>query len=194
MPVADGAVQLSGGDQVFRKSTLIRDQPDRGEECRDDLQGESDGSQPMVTGDSKVRNDRWSIEGTYLHRHHVEPRVTVCVPKEESSPVPPRHAPRGQENNIPLGTCCRKAEEIDDWIMDDDRNLSEPWTGFTQPTSMKNLLTDTCGPGRQLAKIQATTRPDHSWPELGPECQEQLNVRKSSNGLSRNRSSTMRES
>ena len=31
-PVADGTVQLSGGDQVLRTSTFIRDRPDRGEE------------------------------------------------------------------------------------------------------------------------------------------------------------------
>ena len=31
-PIADGTVKLSGGDQVLRTSTLIRDHPDRGEE------------------------------------------------------------------------------------------------------------------------------------------------------------------
>ena len=38
-PVANGTVKLSGGDQVLRTSTSIRDRPDRGE-----FQGESDGS------------------------------------------------------------------------------------------------------------------------------------------------------
>ena len=42
-PIADGTVKLSGGDQVLRISTLIRDRPDRGEE-QGNLQGESDGS------------------------------------------------------------------------------------------------------------------------------------------------------
>ena len=42
-PVADGTVKLSGGDQVLRTSTLIRDRPDRGEE-QGNLGGESDGS------------------------------------------------------------------------------------------------------------------------------------------------------
>ena len=31
-PIADGTVQLSGGDQVLRTSTLILDNPDRVEE------------------------------------------------------------------------------------------------------------------------------------------------------------------
>ena len=49
IPIADGTIKLSGGDQVFRKPTLVRDQPERGEEQKDDLRGESDGSQPLVT-------------------------------------------------------------------------------------------------------------------------------------------------
>ena len=44
-PSADGTVKLSGGDQVFRKSTSIQDYPARGEERNDALRGESDGSQ-----------------------------------------------------------------------------------------------------------------------------------------------------
>ena len=39
--------------------------PERGEEHKDDLQGESDGSQPLhkITDDSEARKDFWSIEG-----------------------------------------------------------------------------------------------------------------------------------
>ena len=42
-PIADGTVKFSGGDQVLRTSTLIRDRPDRGE-GHGNIQGESDGS------------------------------------------------------------------------------------------------------------------------------------------------------
>ena len=57
-PIADGAVELSG-DQVFRKSTLMRDQPVRGEVRKDDLQGSSDKSQPTdeTKNDAEARND-----------------------------------------------------------------------------------------------------------------------------------------
>ena len=48
-PIVDGTVELSGRDQVFRKSTLIRDQPEKGEERKDDPRGESDGSQLLDT-------------------------------------------------------------------------------------------------------------------------------------------------
>ena len=40
-PVEDGTVKLSGGDQGLRTSTLIRDNPDRGEE-QGNLPGESE--------------------------------------------------------------------------------------------------------------------------------------------------------
>ena len=48
IPVAVGAVKLSGEDQDLRTSTLIRDSPDRGEE-QDDLRRESDGSSFNLT-------------------------------------------------------------------------------------------------------------------------------------------------
>ena len=36
-PLADGTVQLSGRDQVVRKSTSIQDYPERGEDHNDDF-------------------------------------------------------------------------------------------------------------------------------------------------------------
>ena len=47
--VADVTVKLSGRDQVFQRSTSIRDHPARGEDHNDVLQGESDVSQPSDT-------------------------------------------------------------------------------------------------------------------------------------------------
>ena len=63
-PIADGTLKSSGGHQVFRKPTLIRDQPERCEERKDDLRGESDGSQPIDTmmDGSEAREDFRSLE------------------------------------------------------------------------------------------------------------------------------------
>ena len=54
-PIAEVKVKLSGRDQVLRTSTFT---PERGEE-REDLRGESDGSQPLNSfpNDSEARND-----------------------------------------------------------------------------------------------------------------------------------------
>ena len=30
----------------------------------------------------------WSIEGAFIRGHHVEPRVQLSVPKEETFPIP----------------------------------------------------------------------------------------------------------
>ena len=80
-PVADGTVNFSGGDQVLRTYTLIRDRPDRGEE-QENLLGESDGLSSTPFHDSSLdageaRFGFWSMSGNFIYRHHVEPRVTV---------------------------------------------------------------------------------------------------------------------
>ena len=51
LPVADGRIKFSGGDQELRTSTLIREHPIRGESRRDFL-GESAGSLPPLPQDS----------------------------------------------------------------------------------------------------------------------------------------------
>ena len=44
-PIPHGTVKLSGGDHGTRKPTLMRDQPERGEELSGDFRGSSDKSQ-----------------------------------------------------------------------------------------------------------------------------------------------------
>ena len=104
-PIADGTVKLSGGDQVLRTFTFIRDKPDRGEEPGNLLR-ESDGSSPPLQDsspdDGEARNDFWSISGNSIHRHHVEPRVKLYVPREESFPIPLRYIDMTRTTNTNL--------------------------------------------------------------------------------------------
>ena len=95
-PVADGTVKICGGDQRLRTSTLIRDRPDQREE-QGILQGEPDkfssntlqqSQQDDSTLDDEARNDFWSISCDFIYRHHVEPRVKLYVPREESFSIP----------------------------------------------------------------------------------------------------------
>ena len=91
-PVADGRKNFVGGDKELRTPTLIRDHPIRGESERDFL-GESEGSPPPPPQDSlpdsgEARNDSWSISENFIYRHHVEPRVKLYSPREESFPIP----------------------------------------------------------------------------------------------------------
>ena len=91
-PVADGAVKISGEDHDLRTSTLIRDRSDRGEE-QGNLRGESEGSssssrQDSSLDDGEAKGDFWTISGAFIYRHHVEPRVKLYVPTEESFSIP----------------------------------------------------------------------------------------------------------
>ena len=38
--------------------------------------------------DAEARNDFWSIFGDFIYRHHVEPRVKLFMPREESFLIP----------------------------------------------------------------------------------------------------------
>ena len=69
-----------GKDAGVRESSPRRDQLVRSEDLREELQGNSERSQP--TDEKKdvaeARNDLWSIEWDVIYRHHVEPRVQLC--------------------------------------------------------------------------------------------------------------------
>ena len=90
-PAADGRIKLSGGNQELRTPTLIREHPIRGEGHVDFL-GESEGSLPppqdSLPDASEAINDFWSMSGNFIYRHHVEPRVKLYSPRDESFPIP----------------------------------------------------------------------------------------------------------
>ena len=77
-PIADGRIKTPGEDQELRTSTLIRPRPNRGEGHVDFL-GESEGSLPQphdsLPDAGETINDFWSMSGSFIYRHHVEPRV-----------------------------------------------------------------------------------------------------------------------
>ena len=77
---ADETVRNFGREQRLRTSTLTRDRPERGEEP--ELQVDS------TRDDEEAKSDFWTITGDFIYRHHVEPRVKLYVPTEESFPVP----------------------------------------------------------------------------------------------------------
>ena len=54
---------------------------------------ESKGSPPPIhfpdsfPDAGEARNDFWSMSGNFIYRHHVEPRVKLHTPREESFPI-----------------------------------------------------------------------------------------------------------
>ena len=71
------------------------------------------------------------MSGNYIYRHHVEPRVKLYLTREESFPIPLKYidVPRTTHTNLDV----KQEKRIDDhWNVDGSRDLSDPWTGFTQ--------------------------------------------------------------
>ena len=157
-----------GGDQDLRTSTWVRHRPIQGESNIDFL-GESEGSLPQphdsLPDSGEAMNDFWSMSGSFKNLHHVEPRVKLYSPREESFPIPFKYIDVTRTTHTNLDV--KQEKRIDDyWNIDVSRDLSDPWTGFTQFTLLdEKAPEDICGPGR-LTRKQLTSRPDHLWPKL----------------------------
>ena len=152
-PIADGRINPLGGDQDLRTSTSIRPRP---------LPQPHD----SLPDAGEAMNDFWSMSGSFIYRHHVEPRVKLYSPREESFPIPLKYidVTRTTHTNLDI----KQEKRIDDyWNIDGSRDLSDPWTGFTQFTLLDEKAPDgyTWSGGR-LTRKQQTSRPDHLWPEL----------------------------
>ena len=101
------------------------------------------------------------MSGSFIYRHHVEPQFKLYSPREESFPFPLKYI------DVTRTTCTnldvKQEKHIDDyWNVDGSRDLSDPWTGFTQFTLLEEKLPD----GYMWSGWQLTSRPDHFWPEL----------------------------
>ena len=87
-PIADGRIKTLGGDQELRTSTLMRPRPIQGESHVDFL-GESEGSLPQPHDSfpdaGEAINDFWSMSGSFIYRHHVEPRVKSNFTRREKN-------------------------------------------------------------------------------------------------------------
>ena len=136
-PVADGRINFIGGDQELRTSTLMRDHPIRGESQKD-FPGELELSPPPPPRDSppdagEAINDFWSMSGNFIFRHHVQPRVKLYSPREESFPSPLKYIDVSRTTHTNLDVM--QERRIDDyWHIDGSRDLSGSWKDFTQFT------------------------------------------------------------
>ena len=148
---------------------MIRPRPNRGESNIDFL-GESEGSLPQphdsLPDAGEAMNDFWSMSGSFIYRHHVEPRVKLYSPREESFPIPLKYIDVTGTTHTNLDV--KQEKRTDDyWNVNGSRDLSDPWTGFTHFTLLEEKPPDGyMWSGWRLTRKQLTSRPDHLWPEL----------------------------
>ena len=123
---------------------MIRHRSIQGESHVDFL-GESEGSLPQphdsLPDAGEAINDFWSMSGSFIYRHHVEPRVKLHSPREESFPIPLKCI------DVSRVTCTnldvQQEKRIDDyWNIDGSRDLSDPWIGFTRFTLLEEKPPD----------------------------------------------------
>ena len=106
------------------------------------------------------------MSGIFIYRHHVEPRVKLYSPREESFPIPLKYIDVSRTTHTNLDV--KQEKRIDDyWNIDGSRDLSDLWTGSTQFTLLDEKAPDGfLWSGERLTRKQLTSRPDHLWPEL----------------------------
>ena len=133
--------------------------------------GESEGSLLPPPQDSfpdagEAKNDFWSMSGNFIYRHHVEPRVKLYSPREESFPLPLKYIDVSRTTHTNLDV--KQERRIDENLnIDGSRDLSDSWTGFTQFTLLEEKPPEGfLWSGWRLTRKQLTSRPDHLWPEL----------------------------
>ena len=125
----------TGGDQELRTSTLVRHRPISGQSHLDFLGGSERSLPPphdSFPDAGEAINDFWSMSGNFIFRHHIEPRVKLDSPREESFPIPLKYIDISRTTHTNLDVM--QESRIDDyWNIDGSRDLSASWTGFTLP-------------------------------------------------------------
>ena len=147
---------------------MVRHRPIRGESNIDLVESEGSLPQPQDSfpDAGEAINDFWSMSGSFIYRHHVEPRVKLYSPREESFPIPLKYIDVSRTTHTNLDV--KQEKRIDGyWNIDGSRDLSDYWTGFTQFTLLEEKPPDGYMWSEvEINKKQLTSRPDHLWPQI----------------------------
>ena len=144
---------------------MIRHRPIQGESNIDFL-GESEGSLPQLQDSlpdaGEAINDFWSMSGNFKYRHHVVNVSNFTHRKKNHFFVPLKYIDVTRTTHTNLDV--KQEKRIDDyWNIDGSRDLSDPWTGFTQFTLLDERAPDgkmwsgERGPGRWGSQGRAIT-------------------------------------
>ena len=131
---------------------MIRERRIRGESHVDFL-GESEGSLPSpqdsLPDAGEAINDFWSMSGNFIYRHHVEPRVKLYSPREESFPIPLKYIDFSRTTHTTqTWMLCKNAASMTIGIsMGQEICLILGQVSLSLLYWKKNLQKDICGPG-----------------------------------------------
>ena len=129
------------GEYEFQEPTLRQESTVR----REKLSGESHGDREEFQPEKKQKMTQesirtfWSIQGDFIYRHHIVPRVQLYVPRGESFPIPLKYIDVTRTTHTDLGVAQEKRTD-DCWNVDANRNLSDSSTGFTRFTLLNETL------------------------------------------------------
>ena len=71
----------------------------------------------------------------FIYHHHVEPRIKLYSPREESFPIPLKHIDVSRTARTNLDVMLERR-------IDGSRDLSDSWTGLTQFTLLDEKPSD----------------------------------------------------
>ena len=96
----------------------------------------------------------------------LNPESNFTRRENHSFPIPLKYIDVTRTTHTHLDV--KQEKRIDDyWNIDGSRDLSDPWTGFTQITLLDEKAPDGyTWSGERLTRKQLTSRPDHLWAEL----------------------------
>ena len=106
------------------------------------------------------------MSGSFINRHHVEPRVKLYSPREESFPIPLQYIDVSRTTHTDLDVKQEKRTDVIGISMGLETCQILGQVSHNLLYWDENLLTDMCGPGERLTRKQLTSRPDNLWPEL----------------------------
>ena len=112
------------------------EQPVRSEDLSGELQSVPEGFEPTDTKeDAEAGKDFWSIQVDFIDRHHIDPRVQLCAPKEETFTISLKYIDVTGVSCSHLDVLQEK--RVDHWNVDANRSLSDSWKGITKFTLLK---------------------------------------------------------
>ena len=83
------------------------------------------------------------MSGNFIYHHHVEPRVKLYSPREESFPIPLKYIDLSRATHTNLDV--KQEKRIDDyWNIDRSKDLSDSWTCITQSSLLEERPPDAC--------------------------------------------------